>query len=63
MDKKKLEKIEEASRQAEMEQDRPNIIDILLDEVNKDPIVLVDENGKKLTFEQIAVIPYNDVIY
>lgn len=63
MDKKKLEKIEEASRQAEMEAGSPNIIDILLDEVNKDPIVLVDEAGKKLTFEQIAVIPYNDVLY
>ena len=35
-----------------------DILDVLLDQDNKDPIVLVDENGKQLTFEQVAVIPY-----
>lgn len=34
-----------------------------MDEDNKDPIVLVDGQGKKLSFEQIAVIPYNNKIY
>lgn len=40
-----------------------DIIDILLDEENKDPIVLVDSNGRKIAFEQIAVIPYNEKLY
>ncbi len=40
-----------------------NILDVLLDEENKDPIVLIDEQGTLLKFEQIAVIPYNDKIY
>ncbi|MGN1201372.1 MAG: DUF1292 domain-containing protein [Candidatus Caccovivens sp.] len=63
MDKKKLQKIEEASEAAEKEVGRPNILDVLLDEDNKDPIVLVDDKGKQLSFEQIAVIPYNDKVY
>lgn len=60
MDKKKIQQIEEASKKVEESFD---ILDVLLDEDNKDPIVLVDENGKQLSFEQIAVIPYNDKIY
>ena len=36
---------------------------LILDEKNKEPIVLSDEEGKKFTFEQIAVIPYNDKVY
>ena len=35
-----------------------DLLDILLDEDNKDPIILMDESGKQLTFEQVAVIPY-----
>lgn len=34
-----------------------DLLDILLDEDNKDPIVLKDDKGKKLAFEQIAIIP------
>ena len=63
MDKKKLEKIEEVSKEVEQEKSRRNILDILLDEDNKDAIVLEDDKGKKLSFEQIAVIPYNDKVY
>lgn len=40
-----------------------DIYDVLLDEENKDPIVLVDDNGRKTAFEQIAVIPYNAKLY
>lgn len=58
-----MEKVEEISKKVEQEEQQPDIIDILLDEDNKDPIVLVDGQGKKLSFEQIAVIPYNDKIY
>ena len=43
----------------EQEELKPvDILDVLLDQDNKDPIVLVDEAGKQLTFEQVAVIPY-----
>ena len=35
-----------------------DLLDVLLDQENKEPIVLMDETGKQLTFEQVAVIPY-----
>ena len=35
-----------------------DILDVLLDQDNKEPIVLMDEAGKQMTFEQVAVIPY-----
>lgn len=35
-----------------------NIVDILLDEDNEDPILLMGEDGKKILFDQVAVIPY-----
>ena len=40
-----------------------DIVDILLDEENKDPIVLTDDKGRKLAFEQVAVIPYEQKLY
>lgn len=40
-----------------------DIVDILLDEENKDPVVLVDGKGGKIAYEQIAVIPYNGKLY
>lgn len=40
-----------------------DIVDILLDEDNKDPIVLTDDKGRKLAFEQVAVIPYDQKLY
>lgn len=40
-----------------------DIIDILLEEDNKDPILLTDEKGNKIAFEQVAVIPYDQKIY
>lgn len=43
--------------------EREDIIDILLDDENRDPIVLVDGCGKKIAFEQIAVIPYDEKLY
>lgn len=40
-----------------------DIVDMLLDEENKDPIVLTDDKGRKLAFEQVAVIPYEQKLY
>ncbi len=33
-----------------------DLLDVLLDKDNKDPITLMDEKGKQLAFEQIAMI-------
>lgn len=63
MDKKKVQKIEEASKKVKEHEEQIDIVDVLLDENNKDPIILIDGNGKKITFEQIAVIPFNDKLY
>ncbi|MDE6551002.1 MAG: hypothetical protein K2M44_05855, partial [Clostridia bacterium] len=41
-----------------------NILDILMDEENTQPIVLFDAvNKRKISFEQIAVIPYEEKTY
>lgn len=40
-----------------------DILDVLLDENNKEPILLGDENGNKILFEQIAIIPHNGKLY
>ena len=37
-----------------------NILDILLDENNKNDIILLDNEEKEVTFEQIMTIPYHD---
>lgn len=46
-----------------MEKEYQNIIDILLDDENIEPIYLVDEYGNDIEFEQVAVIPYNEKLY
>ena len=40
----------------EQEEPAKDILDILLDEDNRDPIVLVDEKGRRIAFEQVAII-------
>ncbi len=35
-----------------------DLLDVLFDSENRDPIVLMDESGKQMTFRQVAVIPY-----
>lgn len=44
----------------EEEEPAKDILDILLDKDNRDPIVLVDEKGRRIAFEQIAIIPYGE---
>lgn len=39
------------------------LLDILLDEENVDPIILFDESGKRVAFQQIAIIPMAAEIY
>ena len=40
-----------------------DVLDILLDENNNDPISLYDETDKEVKFEQVAIIPDNEKIY
>ena len=40
-----------------------DILDILLDKENKDPIHVIDNGGRELTFEQVAVIPQGKTLY
>ena len=55
MDEKKLNENER-----EREELVPvSIIDILLDPNNRDPVVLMCEDGRELKFEQVAVIPHD----
>ena len=46
-----------------MGKEEMNIIDMLLDDDNDEPITLFDETGEPFSFEQIAVIPKDDVLY
>ena len=41
----------------------PNILDVLLDRDNTDPVVLTNQSGKAIAFEQVAVVPYNKKVY
>ena len=37
-----------------------DLLDVLLDPNNKEPLTFLDENGRVLAFEQVAVIPHDD---
>lgn len=50
MDKKKIQQVEEVSKKVEEEAAQMDILDVLLDENNKEPIVLMDDKGKKIVF-------------
>lgn len=63
MERKNLHEEATDSISEETFERKGDLIDILLNKEDKEPIVLQDENGEKLAFEQIAVIPYNDKIY
>ena len=39
---------------------RVDLLDVLLDENNDMPIIMYDNDGNPLEFEQIAVIPYGE---
>lgn len=45
------------------ENEYQDIIDILLDDENTEPIYLFDENANEIAFEQVAVIPYKEKLY
>lgn len=47
----------------EKEQEAVNILDVLLDENNDEPITLYDENEKAVRFDQVAIIPMDEQLY
>ena len=40
-----------------------DILDVLLDEDNEDPITLYDEKGKDYKFDQVAIIPMEEKLF
>lgn len=40
-----------------------DILDILLDKENQEPIALMDENGNTVNFQQVAIIPLDSTLY
>lgn len=52
--------MEKDTKQPEQEID---LLDILLDEDNEDPITLYDENSKPIKFDQVAIIPLDDRLF
>ncbi len=51
--------MEKKVEKKETKQQPVDLLDILLDQENRDPIVLQDENGRQISFEQVAIIPYD----
>ena len=51
-DKKDVEEIQEV-----------NLLDVLLDEDNDDPITVYDKNDKPVRFDQVAIIPFKEKLY
>lgn len=45
------------------EKEELNILDVLLDEDNEDPITLYDDKDNAVKFEQIAIIPHENKLY
>ena len=54
----KEEKIKQATKNEDLD-----ILDILLDEDNEDPITLYDENSKPFKFDQVAIIPMEERLF
>ena len=44
-------------------QNKISLLDTLLDKSNTEPIVMMDESGKTIEFEQVAVIPHEENLY
>ena len=63
MDKKKQHQIDEISNEVKEEMGQFDILDVILDESNVDPITLQDDKGNRISFEQVAVVPHKEKIY
>lgn len=47
----------------EKQEELVNVLDVLLDEDNDQPITLYDENDKAVKFDQVAIIPMDEQLY
>lgn len=56
MAKKEVEKKEQVEQKLDL-------MDVLFDENNFDPIVLADDEGESFNFEQVAIIPLDNETY
>lgn len=56
MAKKEVEKQEQV-------EEKMDLLDVLFDENNFDPIVLADDSGASYNFEQVAIIPLDNETY
>lgn len=52
-----------AKQEKILPEEESDLIDVLMDEKNKENIILYDENNNEVEFEQVAVIPLNNQIY
>jgi len=50
-------------KETEITEQEIDILDVLLDEDNEDPITLYDENSKAIKFDQVAIIPLDEKLY
>lgn len=55
--------LEEIINDEEEDYEKKDILDVLLDKDNCEPITLTGEDNKETEFEQLSVIPYQDKIY
>lgn len=55
-----FEDVIRSNERKEEEDPAEDILDILLDKDNRDPIVLIDEKGRRIAFEQVAIIPHGE---
>lgn len=55
-----MAKKEEKQEQVE---EKVDLLDVLFDENNFDPIVLADDEGNSYNFEQVAIIPLDNETY
>ena len=53
----------EVEKQEEKNEETMDLLDVLFDENNFDPIVLGDDNGDSYSFEQVAIIPMDNETY
>lgn len=58
-----IKKIDEIKKKEPKKEEFKSAVDMLLDQNDDDDIILFNESGDKMQFEQIAVVPIDETIY
>ena len=58
-----IKKVDEIKKKGPKKEEFKSAVDMLLDKDDDDDIVLFNEAGDKVQFEQIAVVPIEETIY